>query len=132
MGAAYYIVLDREIAGLDPFVNGKAIARESERLAQVTQNLGLRDVNEFVSADPDELMSIAEELGVELPNEPPAETWFAPEEGLNWTSQLESHLIDNPQDVGNASAVLEDLAEYRNLLIAAQTHAARWHFAVDY
>ena len=66
MGAAYYIVLDLEIAGLDPFVNGKAIARESERLALVTQQLGLRDVNEFVSADPDELLAIAEELGVEL------------------------------------------------------------------
>jgi hypothetical protein len=63
MGAAYYIKLDREIAGLDPFVNGKAIARENERLAQVTQQLGLRDVNEFVSADPDELLAIAEELG---------------------------------------------------------------------
>nr|MBA3480993.1 hypothetical protein [Pirellulales bacterium] len=25
MGAAYYIVLDREIAGVDPFVNGKAV-----------------------------------------------------------------------------------------------------------
>lgn len=132
MGAAYYIVLDREIAGLDPFVNGKAIARESERLAQATQNLGLRDVNEFVSADPDELMSIAEELGVELPNAPPPEAWFAPNEGLNWISRLESHLIDNPHDVGDASAVLEDLAEYRNLLIAAQAHAARWHFAVDF
>ena len=44
MGAAYYIKLDREIAGLDPFVNGKAIARENERLAQVTQQLVLRDV----------------------------------------------------------------------------------------
>lgn len=132
MGAAYYIVLDREIIGLDPFVNGKAIARESERLAQVTKNLGLRDVNEFVSADPDELLSMAEELGVELPNAPPPEAWFAPKEGLNWTSQLESHLADNPHDVGNASAVLEDLAEYRNVLIAAETHAARWHFAVDY
>jgi hypothetical protein len=31
----------------------------------------------------------------------------------------------NPHDVGNASAVLEDLAEYRNLLITAQINAAR-------
>lgn len=132
MGAAYYIVLDREIAGLDPFVNGKAVARESERLALVTQQLGLRDVNEFVSADPDELLAIAEELGVELPHAPPPEAWFAPEEGLNWTSQLESHLNNNPHDVGDACAVLEDLAEYRNVLIAAETHSAQWHFAFDY
>lgn len=132
MGAAYYIVLDREIAGLDPFVNGKAIARESERLAQVTQQLGLRDVNEFVSADPDELLAIAEELGVELPHAPPPEAWFAPEEGLSWIARLQSHLVDNPHDVGDASAVVEDLAEYRLVLTAAKTHAAQWHFAVDY
>lgn len=132
MGAAYYIVLDREIAGLDPFVNGKAIARESEQLAQVTQHLRLRDVNEFVSANPDELLSIAEELGVELPNEPPPEAWFTPEEGLNWIARLQSHLADNPHDVGDASAVLDDLAEYRSLLIVAQNHPARWHFAVDF
>jgi hypothetical protein len=118
MGAAYYIVLDREIAGVDPFVNGKAIARESERLDQVTQRLGLRDLNDFVSANPDELLAIAEELGLELPSAPPPEAWYTAEEGLAWISNLQSRLIDNPHEVGDAEAVLEDLAEYRDLLLA--------------
>lgn len=132
MGAAYYIVLDREIAGIDTFVNGKAIARESEQLDQVTQRLGLRELNDFVSANPEELLSIAEELGVELPHAPPPEAWFTPEEGLNWISNLQSRLTDHPYEVGDAEAVMRDLAEYRDLLLAVQAHAARWHFAVDF
>lgn len=132
MGAAYYIVLDRQIAGLDPFVNGKAVARESERLERVTQSLGLRDVNEFVSASPDDLMATAEELGIELPGEPPPEAWFAPEEGLSWILQLQNHLKARPNDVSNAEAVLSDLAEYQEVLDAAKENDVRWHFAVDF
>ncbi len=132
MGAAYYIVLDREMAGIDPFVNGKAVARESDRLAPVTQNLGLRDVNEFVSANPEDLLATAEELGIELPNEPPPEAWFTPEEGLSWVSQLQNHLTANPNEVGDAEAILADLAEYHALLESAQANEARWHFAVDF
>ena len=132
MGAAYYIVLDREIAGVDPFVNGKAVARESDRLELVTQSLGLRDINEFVSASPDDLMATAEELGIELPNEPPPEAWFTPEEGLTWVSRLQDHLRTNPNEVGDADAVLADLAEYRQLLDTAKANDIRWHFAVDF
>ena len=132
MSAAYYIVLDREIDGIDLFVNGKAVARESDRLALMTQALGLRDINEFVSADPDDLAATAEEFGIDLPDEPPPETWFAPEEGLSWVSQLQAHLTANPDEVGDADTVLDDLAEYRALLNAAQTHEVRWHFAVDF
>ena len=132
MGAAYYIVLDREIAGVDPFVNGKAVARESDRLEIVSQSIGLRDINEFVSASPDDLMATAEELGIELPNEPPPEVWFAPEEGLSWISQLQHHLTANPNAVGDADAVLADLAEYREVLDTAKANDVRWHFAVDF
>ncbi len=132
MGAAYYLVLDREIAGLDTFVNGKAVARESERLAVVTQTLGLRDINEFVSANPDDLMATADELGVELPVEPPPETWFAPDEGLTWVSQLQNYLVTSPKEVGDAGAVLADLTEYHEVLNAAKANGLRWHFAVDF
>lgn len=132
MGAAYYLVLDREIAGLDPFVNGNAIARESDRLALVTQTLGLRDINEFVSASPDDLIATAVELGIELHVEPPPETWFAPEEGLTWVSQLQDYLTTSPNEVADADAVLGDLAEYRKVLAAAKANDMRWHFAVDF
>ncbi|MBA3484658.1 MAG: hypothetical protein H0T51_22870 [Pirellulales bacterium] len=98
----------------------------------MTQSSGLRDINEFVSASPDDLMATAEELGIELPNEPPPEAWFAPEEGLSWISQLQRHLTANPNAVGDADAVLADLAEYREVLDTAKANDVRWHFAVDF
>jgi hypothetical protein len=132
MGAAYYIVLEREIDGLDSFVNGKAVARESDRLESVTKSIGLRDINEFVSANPDDLVAMAEGLGIELPVEPPPEAWFAAEEGLGWVSQLRRHVAANANEVDDADAVLADLAEYCTVLEAAQASAVRWHFAVDF
>ena len=132
MGAAYYIVLEREIDGLDSFVNGKAGARESDRLALVTTSLGLRDVNEFVSANPNDLAAMVEDFGAMLPFEPPPEAWFAAEEGLSWVSQLRKHISASPNSVDDADAVLADLAEYRTVFDAAQANAVRWHFAVDF
>lgn len=132
MGTAYYIVLDREIFGLDAFVNGKAVARESDRLARVTQTLGLRDINKFVSANPDELIAAAEQFGVGLPFEPPPETWFSPQDGLDWISKVQNHLVANPSDVNDAEAVLADLREYHDVLDSAKANDVRWHFAVDY
>ena len=132
MGAAYFFVLDREIAGCDPFVDGKAMARESDRIALITQSVGLRDFNDFVSANPDDLMATAEELGIELPEEATAEAWFAPEEGLSWISQLQTHLSANPSAVEDADAVFADLTEYRALLDTAQANGARSHLTVDF
>src|SRR5215211_6404358 len=123
MGVAYFIVLDREIAGVDAFVDGKAVAREGDRLAVVTQTLGLRNLNEFVSADPNDVLEMAEELGIDLPNQPPPEVWFAPEDGLNWVSQVWNYLTANPSAVGDANGVLADLDEYRALLDTAKANA---------
>lgn len=132
MGVAYYIVLDREIAGLDTFVDGKAIAHQCDELAAITRELGLRDINEFVSADPEELIAMAAEMDVDLPEPPAPEAWFAAEEGLHWIAQIQNYLTAHPDALGDGSAVLEDLEGYRTLLEAAKANDARWHFAVDF
>ena len=132
MSSAYYIVVDRDIEGFDSFVNGKAVARESDRLAQLTQSIGLREINEFVSADPDDLVAMAEEFGVELPSEPQPEQWFVPEEGLAWISKLRDSLSVHPDAVDDLDAIRSDLAEYHGVLEQAKANGARWHFAVDF
>lgn len=132
MGVAYFIVLERELEGIDSFVNGKAIARESDQLDLIAEALGLRGVNDFVSQDPAALMEMAEAMGIDLPHEPPAEVWFAADEGLDWVLQIEKHLNENPGSVGDAEEVLADLMEYRVLLETAKSNGMRWHMAVDF
>ena len=132
MGAAFFIVLERDIEGVDPFVNGKAIARESDQLDVIASGLGLRAACDFVSQDPADLLEMAEEMGVELPHDPPPEVWYSADEGLDWVSRMTEHLSGNPGAVGDAEAVLADLMEYREVLKAAQSNGVRWHMAVDF
>ncbi len=132
MSAAYFIVLDNGDPGFDNFVNGKFVAREGRRLDRLTRSLGLRGINDFVSADPEELMEMAADCGVDEPFEAPPEEWFDPDEGLSWTAQVRAHIESHPDSVRDAEGVLSDLAEYQSVLEQAKSINARWHFALDY
>src|SRR2546423_8005428 len=52
MGAAYFIVLERKIDGLDTMIDGKLLARTSEVLDAIAPQLGVRPISEFISIDP--------------------------------------------------------------------------------
>ncbi|MFZ4766639.1 MAG: hypothetical protein ACOYMN_16930, partial [Roseimicrobium sp.] len=54
MGVAHYIVLEREIDGLDTMMDGKALADHLETLDVAAEELGVRPLSEFFSIDPDE------------------------------------------------------------------------------
>jgi hypothetical protein len=59
MGAAYFITLDHPDPGFDPFVNGKAVAREAGRLAEVAASLGLKGPNDYFSIGGDEAAGLS-------------------------------------------------------------------------
>jgi hypothetical protein len=127
MGAAYFIVLDKKKAGLDAFVNGKAISRDARAIEKITKKLKIADINDFTS-----FAAAAAEFGVD-PDAPGAqEKWFAADEGLTWVLALQKHINEKPNSVKNASAVLSDLEEYEGLLKQAKKIKARWHFEMDY
>jgi hypothetical protein len=49
---SYYIVLDKEDVDFDAFVNGKAVAKAVDELADVCAKLGLPPLDNFLAMSP--------------------------------------------------------------------------------
>jgi hypothetical protein len=113
-GAALFIVLDREVADFDTFVNGKAVGAALEKLDSVSRGLGARDLSSFVEMD--------QGKGGE---------WFLPEDGIQVVTALHAALQKSPRKVKQGKAVLADLREYLDVLTYARDHGIRFRFHLD-
>ncbi|MCI0377979.1 MAG: hypothetical protein L0215_10255 [Gemmataceae bacterium] len=138
MGAAIYIVLEKDIPEFDPFVNGKALSASEKWLGALAKKLGVTPLMDFFSADPEEVLDFIEgeeeatgEPVADLP-ELPAEQWFDAAEGLRTVRILRSHLTANAKELRNAQAVVSDLDEFERVLEKASSQKVRWHLAVDF
>lgn len=133
MSVAFFIVTEREIEGLDTFVNGKAIAGLSDEALQAAcTGAGVRSVFDYVSADPEELADFLDDEELDESVELAPEEWFAAAEGLEWTMKLTAYLEAHPVAVDGSGEILADLAEYRAVFEALQSHGVRWHFQIDF
>lgn len=117
MGAALYIVLEKQIDELDLFVNGKALSQEEEELDAIARDLGVTPLMDFYGTSQEE----ADEFGLEAGPEP----WFTAEQGLATVTALLAHFKDE-------NAVTADLQEFARVLEEARKHQVRWHLGVDY
>jgi len=136
MSLAYFIVLDDPDPGFDAFVNGKFIAHEAEAISVVAERLGLPSIDDFVYADADLLDDDADE-DEDADTLPVADTdggdpWFSAAEGIGYFSALRDHIQTDPTAVLDAAGVLEDLAEYLDILIKAQAAGVHWRLEVDF
>ncbi|HEY2153985.1 MAG TPA: hypothetical protein VGH33_00045, partial [Isosphaeraceae bacterium] len=102
MGVALFIVPEREVEGLDTFVDGKALAHVKD-LDGLAREAGVRPLMEFFSAGPDDLLGILGEEGddgeMHLPAgiEPPEVAWFDARDGLVTIRGLLRHLADHSE-----------------------------------
>ena len=120
MSAAYYIVLERPIDGLETFMNGKRLSRSIESLDAAANRLGVRRLSEFVSIPPNE---IAEYLGdTEGLNLPPLEQYSA-QDGLETVRAL----LSQPE----VQPAIDDLKDCERILAVAAEHDVGWHFQID-
>jgi hypothetical protein len=120
MGVAYFIVLDNPNPGFPTRVNGKAIGRASSTIDGVARRLGLKTIDEFAC-----FAAIGQApKQTEVP-------WFDAQEGLDWVLALRHHFESGSSTIKNAQAILDDLVEYEEVLLAAATIGARWHFEMD-
>jgi hypothetical protein len=127
VGAAYFIVLERKIDGLDTGMDGKSIAEHIESLDDAARQVGVRPLSEFFSADPKQLAEFLEDEGVDLGGvEPPALQQFAAQDGLTTIRALALHVA------GRGDGVAQDLRECERILSAAAQHGVGWHFEVDF
>ena len=133
MGAALFIVLEKEIENLDTFVNGKVLARAEPILAEITNELGVTPLIEFYGAD---IGDLAEEW---LDNSDDFETlpessakWFEAKEGLKTVCALLDHLKDNPTKIKKSEKVIADLQDFKRVLEEADKQNVKWHLEVDF
>jgi len=126
MGAAYFIVLERKIDGVDTGMDGKSLSRDMETLDDAARQLGVRPLSEFFSADPAQLAEFmegegADAGGVELP---PLQQ-FTAQDGLATVRALAAHAA------AQADGVAQDLRECERILSAAAQQGVGWHFEID-
>ncbi len=119
MSVAYYIVLETDDAGFDPFVNGKALAKEAGRVNELTERLGIKPIDDFVEVDDELFGEGADPL------------WFDPQEGIKWAQTLVDRLRVDAAPVEDTASVIADLEECLRVLKQASDVGVRWHFAID-
>ncbi|NBV24604.1 MAG: hypothetical protein EBS05_22120 [Proteobacteria bacterium] len=127
MGAAYYIVLERELDGVKTDMDGKSLSRHMDALDEAARSLGVKPLSEFFSADPAEAAAFMADEGME-PDDlelPPLQHYTAAD-GLVTVRALVNHEAGKADDVG------QDLSDCERILTAADQHGIRWHFAVDF
>jgi hypothetical protein len=126
MGAALYIVLEKEIPGVDTMIDGKMLSRAEKDLAGAAKRLGVRALMEFFSTSADEVSDLLGEdaAGIEIP---PVQ-WFSATEGLKTVQALLGEAESSP-DLKGAK---DDLLGCERVLKEAEKHGVRWHLAVDF
>jgi hypothetical protein len=133
MSSALYIILDREIPGLDTFMNGKALAAAEAAVAVHCERRGVRDLWSFYSIAPDALMDALDAFDSFEAAEGAAspEAWFAARDGLATIRALQDALREDMRGAAGET-VLHDLRDMERILVEAERAGARWHLAVDH
>jgi hypothetical protein len=121
MGAAYYIVLEKQIEGLDTMMDGKRLSKNIESLDAVARELGILPLTSFTSMDAGAIKTIFgdDAEGIEVP----PMIQFSAEDGLKTVRAL----LPRPE----AQPALNDLKDCERILTAAAQHGVGWHFQID-
>ena len=130
MSVAVYIACEREPEGVDTFVDGKALGHvDPDLLAELAERAGATPLDQFMSYD---LAEFADEFGAGESTESASPRWFPARDGLVAVQRLRGYLIENPDDVDDADAIVRDLEDFERLLILLDKKEVGFHFAVDY
>jgi hypothetical protein len=127
MGAALYIVLEKEIPDVDTMIDGTMLNKAEKELAKVAKHLGVQPLMEFFSTSADEVADLLGEDAAAGMKIPPAQ-WFSAEEGLKTIDALLGEVDGSPE----LSAAKEDLLGCQRVLRGAQKHGVRWRFGMDF
>lgn len=121
MGSAYYIVLEKDIDGLDTLMDGKGLSRHVQSLDEAARELGVRPLSEFLSMDGDALDDVIGDDAGDF-EVPPLEQ-FSALDGLATVRAL----LPRPE----AQPAIQDLQACERILTAAARQGIRWHFQMD-
>lgn len=126
---AFYIVLQEKIPGVDATgLEGRALSEYSEKLEGLAKQAGVTSLMNLFSASEDEAAGFLEDHGADVSL--PEEKWFTAEEGLKTIAALLGALAGAPSSENPKLA--GELAQFQQVLEAAQSRNIRWHLGIDY
>ena len=133
MAQAVVITLERELpeaaAAYAKAANGKALARESDRIDSAARRRGAAQLSSMLSQSQ---ASLSEQLRAEGfdPSKMrlPPEQWYAATDGLKTIRAVTEYVGANLNDFKQPNAVLRELKAAEALLVAAEAVGVRFHF----
>src|SRR5437868_5395823 len=127
MGSAYFIVLEREIEGLETSMDGKGLSQNMQALAIAARSLGVKPLSEFYAADPETIRKFLGGEDIDLGDiKPPPPENFSAEAGLKTIRALLG------QPLADRDGLVQDLRVCERILSVAAQHGAGWHFEIDF
>src|SRR6202046_3231307 len=135
MSASMYIVVEGEDPGFDIFVTGHALARNEDALERLAEQLSVRPLLEFFSADRNSMALLLDQGAgnPEWTHHLPQPQWFPPEDGLRTIRSLLDFLAMAPAALGSdTEMVARELKEYETVLRKTSQRGLRWHLAVSW
>jgi hypothetical protein len=133
MALALVVTLEKELpaerAAYVKAGQGKALARESDRLDTAARAAGVTAITSLLSESPDALAAQLRADGFDPAKmRLPAEQWFAAADGLKTVRGLAAHVGAKLNDFKQPNPILRDLRSAEALLAAAEKAGVRFHF----
>ena len=133
MAHAIVVTLEKELPGATAAYakagNGKALARESDRLDSAARRKGVSPLTGLLSENQDVLRKQMEESGFD-PSKMrlPPELWYDAADGLKTVRALAEYVTANLNDFKQPNPILRDLKAVEGLLAAAEAVGVKFHF----
>jgi hypothetical protein len=135
MSVAYFIVPQKEVPGLDCFIDGKSLAHvRDDVIKKICDEAGVRPWTDFMSSSAEELAEFLDEEDLASLGEDFAkEQWFTATDGLKTVRALiaQTSLLESAADKSYRKGIKSDLKEFEKVLIALKEAKVRWHMSVD-
>ena len=135
MSESYYINLEQPLDDIDIMPSGKAVAKMMDRIDEITDEIGVTRLSDFVAGDGEDMSELVEQEGWDLGGfaaTAGGAHWFDASDGLYSVRALVGYIESDPDSIKRAKALMEELREFEKVLEIAQTHNVRFRFESDY
>ncbi len=146
MGAAYFIVVQKPIPGMEASaeLSGVALAANETELNQIARKAGVTPLMNYISMSETDYAPFVddddENTGDSGVFASPAnegaesvirEVWFHAADGLKTVEALLMRLEQPEAQLRDKEKVIAELQKLRQVLAAADHHEIRWHLLID-
>ncbi len=135
MSESFYINLEQNLDEIDVMPAGKALAKMMDRLDEITDEIGVTRLADFIANDGEDMSELVEQEGWDLGGfaaTAGGAHWFDAGDGLDTVRALAGYIESDPDSIKRAKALLEELKEFEKVLEIAQTHNVRFRLEADY